>query len=333
MSTVGNAPGATIVPPLVREKVDAFARLEPEFNRCFVYVQAVQGEVRFLAFPIEAAVRYLHALWVCEVKDCLLDVPRTIERYEGAQALRVLDAWQRGDVAEAVEFLQRKLDALPFGAITRQMVARANAPEVVARLEHGRRIMLNRGLTLMLALDAICTLPAEDCVNAARAAAASYGYTPEVIAHELAKADSPLFRQVRHPILARRNMLVMNRLGEWVTSMPVNHPGDRTDRVEAPTMPRGPYAQERIAGEREMTPPPYSTGRYFPATTAEALWMNGPSPIPRVMDPTGDAELHPAIGRSGPDATDAPDATSHVGGLMAGPGDANDPPKHPGEHP
>lgn len=318
----GIGPGPTITPPLVQEKLDAFARLEQEFAQCFVYVQAVQGEVRFLAFPIDAAVRYLHALWICEVKDCLLDVPRTIERYEGVQALRVLAAWQRGDIADAVEFLQWKLDALPFGNITRQMVARRDAPEVVARLEHGRRVLLNRGLTLMLALDAIFMLPAEECVNAASAAASSYGYTPEAIAHELAQTKSPLFQQVRHPDLARRNMLAMNRLGEWVTSTPVNRPGDRTDRVAAPTMPYGPYAQQHIVGERQVTPPPYSTGSYFPASTMEAFWLNGPSPIPHVTDPTGEVALHPALDGDG----DTLDVGSRVGGRMAGPADRNQSP-------
>lgn len=296
----GIGPGPTVVPPIVRAKLEAFATVEAEFERCFVYVEAVQGQARFQSFPVDAIVRYLHALWICEVKDCLLDVPRTIARYEGAQALRVLDAWQRGTVADAIEFLQFKLDALPFGQITRQMEAQAaqGASDALARLEHGRRVMLNRGVTLMQALDALFTLPPEDGVLLAREAATAFGYTPEVIASELDKLGSPLFRQVRHPVLARRNMLVMNRLGEQLTSAPWNRPGHRTDRVQAPTMPRGPYAQETIRGERELTPPPYSTERFFPAMSAQEVWLNGPSTVPRTPDATGDVELHPALGRT-----------------------------------
>lgn len=324
----GIGPGPTIVPPLVDAKVAEFTRIEPVFMRCFAYVQAVQGQARFSDFPVEATVRYLHALWVCHLKDCLLDVPHGIDRYEGPRALRVLAAWQEGAIADIIDHLQERLGSLPVGQLTRQMAAQAErgAEDGVERLEHGRRVLLNRGMTLMLALQAICSLPAADCARAAQEAAIGFGYTPEAIARELAKLDAPLYQHVRHPMLARRNMLVMNRLGERVTSAHVNRPGDRTDRVQAPTLPRGPYAQEVITGVVELTPPPYSTDPYFPAYVAREIWLNGASVTLRTrVEPTGEIELYPdmdqhvATGQQ--NAVRTQDEGTSLGGLMSEPGD------------
>src|SRR5690242_8399689 len=106
---------------LVSQKLDAFEHLHSEFEACFKYVQEVHGQRRFSDFPVSASVHYLHALWVCECKDRLLSIPKTIERYEGVSCLHLLRAWQEGDSADVVGFLQRKLDTLPFVDLTRQI--------------------------------------------------------------------------------------------------------------------------------------------------------------------------------------------------------------------
>ncbi|HKB46172.1 MAG TPA: hypothetical protein VKC57_00650, partial [Ktedonobacterales bacterium] len=79
---------------LARQKLAAFEGLTPEFGRCFLFVQDMHGQRRFPAIPIDLTVRYLHALWVCELKDRLLCVPKTIQRYEGAKALALMRQWQ-----------------------------------------------------------------------------------------------------------------------------------------------------------------------------------------------------------------------------------------------
>ena len=84
---------------LVAEKLAAFERLQPEFEESFQYLQDMQGQQRFAEVPVASTVRYLHALWVCERKDYLLSVPRTMGRYEGRRALEVLRDWQAGETA------------------------------------------------------------------------------------------------------------------------------------------------------------------------------------------------------------------------------------------
>jgi hypothetical protein len=112
---------STSLAMLVAEKLAAFERLQPEFETSFQYVQAVQGQRPFGNFSIADTVRYLDALWVCERKDGLLSVPRTLGRYEGRQCLELLRDWQAGETTGVVLFLQRKLDTLPFGELTRQL--------------------------------------------------------------------------------------------------------------------------------------------------------------------------------------------------------------------
>ncbi|MBF6591460.1 MAG: hypothetical protein IVW57_13165, partial [Ktedonobacterales bacterium] len=150
------------MPPLVAAKLKAFEQIRADFEESFQYAQEVHGQRRFDSFPVPAVVRYLHALWICDCKDQLLSVPRTIERYEGPRALALLLAWQEGDSAGVIEFLQAKLDMLPFGQITQQMreeaLAQRSDPAWVARLAHGRRVLLNRGMNLYQALDAIFVL-------------------------------------------------------------------------------------------------------------------------------------------------------------------------------
>ncbi len=64
---------------LMNQKLEAFERLQSEFETSFHFVQDVHGQRRFPAFSISSIVNYLHALWICECKDRLLGVPKTIE--------------------------------------------------------------------------------------------------------------------------------------------------------------------------------------------------------------------------------------------------------------
>ena len=61
-------------PTAAKQKLEAFERLQSEFEASFHFVQEVHGQRRFSAFPVMETVHYLHALWVCECKDRLLSV-------------------------------------------------------------------------------------------------------------------------------------------------------------------------------------------------------------------------------------------------------------------
>lgn len=236
--------------PLITAKLEAFQRIEDEFRRCFEFVQQVQGERRFERFAVAETVRYLHALWVCDAKDHLLSVPKTIRRYEGRLCLDLLRGWQAGDTAPVVDFLQRKLDMLPLVDVTIQIQrAAADGDErLLRRLMHGRGNMLNRQSNLCTALDAIfCPDPRELTAEVARACR-EFGHAPEEIAEQIAQMQAAVYAFVPHPDLARRNMVVMNSLGVALTDNPASRPGDRTIRVEVPTIPAAPYAQVTIPG-------------------------------------------------------------------------------------
>lgn len=244
------------LPPLIDEKLAAFERLQPEFESSFQYVQEVQGQRRFPALAVDAAVRYLHALWVCECKDRLLSVPRTIGRYEGRRCLELLRDWQAGMAADVVNFLQRKLDTLPFADITRQLEAiqqQGSANALAERLAHGRMVLLNRGMNLLHALDPLFSLPVEKLVAEVRAACARYGHQPDQIAEQLAELEAARYAYTPHPALARRNMLIMDQLGVRITADDADQPGRRSWRVAEPTLPASPYAQQVIAGYVDMT--------------------------------------------------------------------------------
>ena len=145
-------------PELIQQKLAVFDELEPEFVECFRFAQDVQGQQRFPTFPVSDSVRYLHALWICERKDRLLSVYKNIQRYDGKRCLELLLRWQEGNIADVVEFLQQKLDTLPFGDLTRQLEAAQRAGGdfgLARRLLHGRRTLLNRGMNLIRALDAM----------------------------------------------------------------------------------------------------------------------------------------------------------------------------------
>ncbi len=246
------------LPLLIAEKLSAFERLQPEFEASFQYVQEVQGQRRFPAFEVDASARYLHSLWVCECKDRLLSVPQTMARYEGRRCLELLRDWQAGEVAEVVAFLQRKLDTLPFADITRQLEtlrSQGEANPLVGRLEHGRLVLLNRGMNLLHALDPLFLLPAEKQREEVRAACARYGHQPDQIAAQLAELEAAPYAFVPHPALARRNMLIMDHLGARITADAADQPGHRSWRVAGPTLPASPYAQQVIAGYVDMTSP------------------------------------------------------------------------------
>ncbi len=241
---------------LVAEKLAAFERLQPEFEASFQYVQEVQGQRRFATFPVAASVRFLHALWVCERKDRLLSVPLTMGRSEGRRCLELLRDWQAGETAPVVDFLQRKLDMLPFGALTRRLEAiqrEKGTNPLAARLAHGRLVLLNRGMNLLAALESIFTLPDEALLEEVRVACAQYGHQSDQIEEQLAALDAPLMMYVRHPLLAQRNMLVMDRLGVRLTGDSADQPGQRSWRVAESTLPAKPYAEQVIRGYVDMT--------------------------------------------------------------------------------
>src|SRR5690242_696829 len=131
---------------LARRKLEAFTRIEGDFVASFSFVQDVHGRRRLDAFPIAHAVRYLHALYICECKDRLLSIPKTIQRYEGARCLELLRGWQDGHTADVVAFIHRKLDDQPFAELTRRIeeAARAGDTPLARRLASGRAVLLNR---------------------------------------------------------------------------------------------------------------------------------------------------------------------------------------------
>ena len=244
--------------PLIQQKLETFERLQPEFEASFQFVQQVHGQKRFSSFPVAYSVRYLHARWVCECKGRLLSVQRTVKEYEGKLCLQLLRKWQEGDTASVVAFLYRKLDMLPLPDITQQIQeARRSSQDdgLVQRLEHGRLVMLNRGMHLMLALDAIFALNEGELFQEVQAACEQYGHLPQQIEEQLEQMDSVLYSYVPHQVLAQRNMLVMNKLGVDVLSRPLDLPGKRSWRVVPPTEPLSPFAEHVVEGYQELTSP------------------------------------------------------------------------------
>lgn len=270
---------ASELTPLVKEKVAAFEALRTEFESCFAYVEAMHGQQRFPEVSVASTVLYLHARWICDCKDRLLSVPRTTGRYEGARCLELLRGWQEGDTASVVTFLQVKLDMIDFGGLTRQRQEALSAGDipVAERLAHGRAILLNRGLNLHTALDAIFALRDDELMHQVRAACERYEHTLEQIPAQLAVLDSRLYAHFRHPQLARHNMLAMNIMGVRVTDNADDLPGRRTPAVAAPTLPGAPYAEEVIAGEVLLS----------------SMWHNNPADIIFANLPVGATEPAP----------------------------------------
>ena len=240
-----------VTPELIKQKLAAFERLHGEFEASFRFVQDVHGQQRFTLFPVANSVRYLHALWVCECKDSLLSIYKNIKRYEGSYCLELLRRWQEGDTASVVDFLNRKLDMLPFADITRQIhEARyvLQNEEWAQRLEHGRLVLLNRSMNLMQALDAIFAMPEDKLLKEVQTACARYEHNPSQIEEQLAEMHSSLYAYVPHQLLAQRNMTVMNKLGVSVLISPSDQPGVRSWRVLEPTESPSPFAEHMMSG-------------------------------------------------------------------------------------
>ncbi len=243
---------------LIQQKLEAFDRMQPEFEMSFQFVQDVHGQERFSSFTVADSVRYLHARWICERKSSLLSVAKTNKEYEGRHCLELLQQWQEGDTASVVDFLNRRLDTLPLPDITRQLQQLRQQHQdkgLVQRLMHGRLVMLNRGMNLMQLLDAIFSLPEEKLMEEVKVACKHYGHLPEQIAQQLEEMNSPLYSYVPHQSLAQRNMVVMNAMGTNVADRPADLPGHRSWRVVPPTEPLSPYAEEVVKGYQELVSP------------------------------------------------------------------------------
>jgi hypothetical protein len=244
---------------LAKQKLATFEHLQPEFEASFRFVQEVHGQRRFATFPVAETVSYLHALWVCERKDRLLSVYKNIVRYEGQHCLFLLQGWQAGETAAVVEFLQRKLDGLSFADLLHQIeeakTARHVGDGLVRRLLHGRLVLLNRAMNLLQSLDSIFALSEEKLMQEVRSACASAGHTPSQIEQQRAEVEHPLFAYAPNPLLAQRNMLVMNTLGINVMTLPTDLPGERSWKVAAPTESLQPFAESVIRGYQELASP------------------------------------------------------------------------------
>jgi hypothetical protein len=246
------------IPELVNQKLKEFERLQAEFEACFQFVQNVHGQHRFTSFPVADSVRYLHALWVCECKDRLLSVYKNIRRYDGHYCLELLQHWQEGDTADVVDFLNRKLDMLPYADLTRQIHEARHQHKndgLARRLEHGRLVLLNREMNLVQALDAIFAMPEDELIKEVQVVCARFGHDPSQIERQLAETETPLYAYVPHQALAQRNMVVMNKLGVNVMGLPTDQPGERSESVLEPTEPLRPFAEQVVEGYVELTLP------------------------------------------------------------------------------
>jgi hypothetical protein len=256
--------GPHAVPSLVAEKLAAFDQISDEVLSSFPYLQEVHGQRRFASFPIEATVRYLHSLWICDRKDMLLSVPNSgrrprgsrerFERHEGQHALELLCQWQEGQTANVVSFLELKLDYAPFGEISRNIEAATERGEsaLARRLVHGRTILFNRTHNLVCALRAIFAVAPGEMIVQVQAACAKYSHTIEQCSEQLAAMESPIYALIPHPALARCNMLLMNGLGMKITNSAVDRPGRRTASVQRPRMPQHGYAEIVVPIETTM---------------------------------------------------------------------------------
>jgi hypothetical protein len=191
----------------------------------------------------------------------VLSIAKTSKEYEGSLCLELLRQWQTGDTASAVDFLNRRLDMLPLGDITRQMHEMRQQQRddgLLQRLMHGRLVMLHRGMNLMHLLDALFVLSEEELLQAVQDACVQYGHTPEQITQQLQEMDSPLYSYVPHQLLAQQNMLVMNTLGTEVLTLPEDAPEQRSWRVVQPTEPNSPLAEHVVEGYQELVSPTHN---------------------------------------------------------------------------
>jgi len=265
---------ATQVPEVVQQKLAAFERIQAEFEECFHFVQDVHGRKRFSSFPVGQTVAYLHALWMCERKDRLLSIYRNIRRYEGQRGLELLQTWQTGKCAEVVTLLMRKLDMFPFAIITTQIEAariQQGNETLAQRLEHGRSVALNRGMNLLRALEAIFSLDQETLLKEVRPACKQAGHTPAQIAAQLAEFESPLYAYRPHQLLAQRNMVVMNKLGEDVLAPDTDWTSERSRRADLSNGPEAPLASQTIDGYIPLLAPWHNNVRQVRFTDRPGL--------------------------------------------------------------
>jgi hypothetical protein len=255
---------SSAIPAIIKQKLEAFDRLQSEFEICFQFIMDLQGQKRFESFSIADIVRYLHALWICECKDRLLSIYKmsiykNIVRHEGRTCLELLLRWQEeGDSSDVVAFLQHKLDMLPLATITRQIHEarfRHRDDGLAQRLIYGRGILLNRGINMLTACDAIVSLPEETLLQEVRDACGLYGHLPTQIANQLTEFDLPLFSYIPHQALAQRNITAMNKLTIGGIQIPADLPGNRSWRVVSPVEPLSPFAEHIVAGYQELTAP------------------------------------------------------------------------------
>lgn len=261
---------------LAEVKLAAFQHIEAEFLASFRFMAIMQGQQRLPVCSVADTVRYLHALWISDCKDRLLSIPQTMGRYEGVRCLELLRGWQEGDTTSAVAFLQVKLNHFSAAELTRQIqgAQAAGKGAWVDRLTHGRSVILNRGFHLLQALDAIFALSERALLEEVRAASAHFGHTPEQIDRQLQEMQSRLYAYVRHASLARRNMILMNELGIEMTGAFADQPGNRTMRVQTPTSPQPPYAEQVVPGEMTLISPYHTNSQLielvsYPMVTRE----------------------------------------------------------------
>jgi hypothetical protein len=247
-------PQATSV--LAEQKLAAFVQIEPEFILHFQFLQDVHGQRRFPSLAINDLISYLHSLWICECKDRLLSVPQTIERYNGMLSLSLLRAWQVDEaLASVIAFLESRLDMQPFAMIGRQIDNTERDgydATYLARLRHGRTILLNRSMNFLHLLDALFTPTHAQLMAEVREICLARQLTPEQIDVYLTSLQSNVYQFAPHPLLAQRNMQIMNQLGAAVTTNADDLPGHRTQRIRSPLSPHPSYAEIPIAAYTDL---------------------------------------------------------------------------------
>jgi hypothetical protein len=149
---------------------------------------------------------------------------------------------------------------LPFADLTRQ-IQEVSDEGLARRLIHGRLVLLNRGMNLMQALDAIFALSDEMLLREVREECVQLDHQPEQIVQQLAEMDTLLYAYVPHQVLAQLNMIVMNALGVNVATSSSDLPGHRSWRVVAPIEPLHPYAEHVVEGYQELVAPTHNNVR------------------------------------------------------------------------
>lgn len=118
-------------------------------------------------------------------------------------------------------------------------------------------------MNLMQALDAIFAWSDDDLRKEVRAACTHCGHRPDQIEQQLAELEGPLYDYVPHPLLAQRTMVVMNRLGRQIMTLPTDRPGERSWKVAVPTKALRPFAEQVIAGYLELVSPTHNNPKGY----------------------------------------------------------------------